>query len=127
LQERSATPNLHDYVPGSCDNLPCPDVIADRYSTGFFDLSHEYEISILHRLRRSPNGMNKRPPGKPMTLGNVTNTEDYRRLAAQEATLAKAAITNEKRAKHYAMAAYYTRLAETKASTLEASAGETRA
>jgi hypothetical protein len=32
----------------------------------------------------------------------------------QEATLAKAAITNESRADHYAMAAYYTRLAEAK-------------
>jgi hypothetical protein len=49
-----------------------------------------------------------------MTLGNMTNTEDYRQLASQEATLAKAAVTNESRAKHYAMAAYYTRLADAK-------------
>ena len=37
-----------------------------------------------------------------MTLGNVTNTEDYYQLAAQEAALAKAAVTNESRAHHYA-------------------------
>ena len=49
-----------------------------------------------------------------MTLGNMTNTEDYRQLASQEATLAKAAVTNESRAQHYAMAAYYTRLADAK-------------
>jgi hypothetical protein len=33
---------------------------------------------------------NKHPPGEPMTLGNVTNTEDYYQLAAQEAALARA-------------------------------------
>ena len=49
-----------------------------------------------------------------MTLGNVTNTGDYYQLAAQEAALARAAVTNESRAQHYAMAAYYTRLAEAK-------------
>ena len=47
-----------------------------------------------------------------MTLSNMTSTEDYRQLAAQEAGLAKAAVTNESRAQHYAMAAYYARLAE---------------
>ena len=57
---------------------------------------------------------NKRPPGEPMTLGNVTNTEDYYQLAAQEAALARVAVTNESRAHHYAMAAYYKRLAEAK-------------
>jgi hypothetical protein len=56
----------------------------------------------------------KHPPGEPMTLGNATNVEDYYQLAAQEATLARAAVTNESRAQHYAMAAYYTRLAEAK-------------
>jgi hypothetical protein len=49
-----------------------------------------------------------------MTLGNVTNTGDYYQLAAQEAALARAAVTNESRVHHYAMAAYYTRLAEAK-------------
>ena len=49
-----------------------------------------------------------------MTLGNVTNTEDYYQLAAQEAALARAAVTNESRVHHYAMAACYTRLAEAK-------------
>ena len=57
---------------------------------------------------------NKHPPGEPMTLGNVTYTEDYYQLAAQEAALARAAVTNKSRAHHYAMAAYYTRLAEAK-------------
>ena len=58
--------------------------------------------------------MANHPPGEPVTLGNVTNVEDYYQLAAQEAALARAAITNESRAHHYAMAAYYTRLAEAK-------------
>jgi len=49
-----------------------------------------------------------------MTLGNMTIKEDFHQLAAQEAALAKAAVTNESRAQHYAMAAYYTRLAEAK-------------
>ena len=57
---------------------------------------------------------NKHPPGEPMTLGNVTNTEDYYQLSAEEAALARAAVTNESRAHHYAMAAHYTRLAEAK-------------
>jgi hypothetical protein len=52
----------------------------------------------------------KHPPGEPMTLGNMTSTEDFHQLAAQEAALARAAVTNESRAQHYAMAAYYTRL-----------------
>ena len=56
---------------------------------------------------------NKHPLGEPvMTLGNTTNVEDYYQLAAPEAALARAAVTNESRAHHYAMAAYYTRLAE---------------
>ena len=49
------------------------------------------------------------PLGPPMT-----SPEDYRELAAQEAALAKTALTNESRAQHYAMAAYFTRLAEAK-------------
>ena len=66
----------------------------------------------------------------------MTSTEDFHQLAAQEAALARAAVTNESRAHHYAMAAYYTRLAEAKekiAATLEVmtgdpnDAGETRA
>jgi hypothetical protein len=64
------------------------------------------------------------------------SAEDFHQLAAQEAALARAAVTNESRAHHYAMAAYYTRLAEAKekiAATLEVmtgdpnDAGETRA
>ena len=39
--------------------------------------------------------------------------EHYRELAAEEVALAKAAVTNEARAKHYAMAAEYWRLAQT--------------
>ena len=71
-----------------------------------------------------------------MTLSNKTSAEDFYQLAAQEAALARAAVTNESRAQHYAMAAYYTRLAEAKekiAATLEVmtgdpnDAGETRA
>jgi hypothetical protein len=49
-----------------------------------------------------------------MTLGKTMNSEDYRHLAAQEAALAKVAVSNASRAQHYAMAAYYTRLAEAK-------------
>ena len=52
------------------------------------------------------------PPGAPMTLGNMS--ADYRQLADEEVARAKAAVTNENRAQHYAMAAYYTRLAEAK-------------
>jgi hypothetical protein len=58
--------------------------------------------------------INRHPPGEPITLGNVTNTENYCQLAAQEAALARVAVTNESRAHHYEMAAYYTRLAEAK-------------
>jgi hypothetical protein len=36
------------------------------------------------------------------------------RIILGEAALARAAVTNESRAQHYAMAAYYTRLAEAK-------------
>ena len=36
----------------------------------------------------------------------------YRELAAEEAALASAATTNESRARHYSLAAHYTRLAE---------------
>jgi hypothetical protein len=54
------------------------------------------------------------PLGPPVTLGATTGPEDFRELAAQEAALAKSALTNEARARHYAMAAYYTRLAEAK-------------
>ena len=57
---------------------------------------------------------NKHPPGEPVTLGNTTNVENLHQLAAQEAALARVAVTNESRAHHYAMAAYYKRLAEAK-------------
>src|SRR5262245_56673543 len=56
----------------------------------------------------------KQPPGLPRALGNITSTEDFHQLAAQEEALARAAVTNESRAQHYAMAAYYTRLAQAK-------------
>ena len=59
----------------------------------------------------------------PIALSNITAAEDFRQLAEQEAALAKAAVSNESRAQHFAMAAYYTRLAEAKekfASTAEA-------
>ena len=49
-----------------------------------------------------------------MTLGNTMNPEDYRHLAKEEAALAKVAVSNESKAQHYAMAVYYTRLAEAK-------------
>jgi hypothetical protein len=46
-----------------------------------------------------------------MTLGNMTGRpEDFHQLAEQEAALARSAATNESRAQHYAMAAYYDRL-----------------
>jgi hypothetical protein len=48
------------------------------------------------------------------TVRNMTSLQEYQHLAAQEAELAKAAITNESRAQHYAMTAYYARLAEAK-------------
>ena len=41
------------------------------------------------------------------------SAEDFHQLATQVA-LARAAVTNESRAQHYAMAAHYTRLAEAK-------------
>ena len=44
----------------------------------------------------------------------MISAEEYRQLATEEAALAKTAITNESRAQHYAMSAYYTRLAEAK-------------
>ena len=49
-----------------------------------------------------------------MTLGNTMNPEDYRHLAKEEAALAKVAVSNESKAQHYAMAAYYNRLADAK-------------
>ena len=59
-----------------------------------------------------------------MTLGSMKKrstmsghpdriAEHYQKLAAEEVALAKAAVTNEARAKHYAMAAEYWRLAQT--------------
>ncbi len=53
--------------------------------------------------------------------------ENYRRLAEEEASLAGEAFSNESRAQHYAMAAYYTRLADAKerlAITTEVGTGE---
>jgi hypothetical protein len=51
--------------------------------------------------------------GKPMPGHPDKIAEHYRELAAEEVALAKAAVTNEARAKHYAMAAEYWRLAQT--------------
>jgi hypothetical protein len=54
------------------------------------------------------------------------SAEDFHKLAAQEAALAREAVTNESRAQHHAMAAYYSRLAEAKekiAATLEIMTG----
>jgi hypothetical protein len=56
----------------------------------------------------------KHPSGPTMALGTAMNSEYYRHLAAEEAALARAAVSNASRAQHYAMAAYYTRLAEAK-------------
>jgi hypothetical protein len=48
-----------------------------------------------------------------MTRGPALKADEYRQLAAEEAELAKEATTsNEARAQHYAMADYYTRLAQ---------------
>ncbi len=61
-----------------------------------------------------------------MTLSNMTSTEDYRQLAAEEAALAETAVTNQSRAQHYAMAAYYTRLAEAKKKLARTAEGMTK-
>src|SRR5262249_26122378 len=45
-------------------------------------------------------------------FANALKEDGYRQLAAEEAELASSAATNESRAQHYAMADYYTRLAE---------------
>jgi hypothetical protein len=47
-----------------------------------------------------------------MTCGPALKADEYRQLAAEEAELAKEATSNEARAQHYAMADYYTRLAQ---------------
>jgi hypothetical protein len=47
-----------------------------------------------------------------MIRGPALKAEEYRQLVAQEAGLAKSAISNESTSQHYAMADYYTRLAE---------------
>jgi hypothetical protein len=51
--------------------------------------------------------------GKAMSGQPDKTAEHYRELAAEEVALAKAAVTNEARARHYAMAAEYWRLAQT--------------
>jgi hypothetical protein len=51
--------------------------------------------------------------GKAMSGHPDKIAEHYRALAAEEVALAKAAVANEARAKHYAMAAEYWRLAQT--------------
>jgi hypothetical protein len=56
----------------------------------------------------------------------ATFVEDYRHLAALEAALAKAAVSNASRARHYAMAAYYSRLAEAKERLVTATEDMTR-
>ena len=47
-----------------------------------------------------------------MTRGPALKADEYRQLAAEEAELAREATSNEARAQHYAMADYYTRLAQ---------------
>ena len=47
-----------------------------------------------------------------MTRRAAASAEDFRQLAGQEVELAKEAISNEVRAQHFAMAEYYTRLAD---------------
>jgi hypothetical protein len=47
-----------------------------------------------------------------MTRGPALKAEEYRQLAAEEAKLAKSTVSNEARARHYARADYYIRLAE---------------
>ena len=51
--------------------------------------------------------------GKAMSGHPDKIAEHYRELAAKEVALAGAAVTNEARAKHYAMAAEYWCLAQT--------------
>jgi hypothetical protein len=47
-----------------------------------------------------------------MTREPALKSDEYQRLAAEEAQLAKEATSNEARAQHYAMADYYTCLAQ---------------
>jgi hypothetical protein len=47
-----------------------------------------------------------------MKRAPALKADEYRQLAAEEAELAKEATSNELRAQHYAMADYYTRLAQ---------------
>jgi hypothetical protein len=71
-------------------------------------------IASLLRIHLRATTHVPQPHGPPMMLRNMSSAEDYRQLAAQDAELAKAAVTNESRAQHYVMAAYYTRLVESK-------------
>ena len=47
-----------------------------------------------------------------MIRGPALKADEYWQLAAEEAELAKEATSDEARAQHYAMADYYTRLAQ---------------
>ena len=47
-----------------------------------------------------------------MTRGPALKADEYRQLAGEEAELAREATSNEARAQHYALADYYTRLAQ---------------
>ena len=76
------------------------------------ETSQQAPRQLARKVRRSC--YQSRIATKRNPRGNMTNAEDYRQLASQEATLAKAAVTHENRAQHYAMAAYYTRLADAK-------------
>jgi hypothetical protein len=54
----------------------------------------------------------------------MTSPKEYRRLAAEEAALAKVALTNEGRAQHHAMAARSADAKEKLARTTEVVTGE---
>jgi hypothetical protein len=70
-------------------------------------LARESELMTMSESKAAPAG-----EGEAMTRRPTLRAEEYRALADQEAELAKAATTNEIKAQHYAMADYYTRLAE---------------
>jgi hypothetical protein len=72
-------------------------------------------LRVIRRFRagNGPEGeVEAERQGKPMTCGPALKADEYRQLAAEEAELAKEATSNEARAQHYAMADYYTRLAQ---------------
>jgi Ribbon-helix-helix domain len=65
--------------------------------------------SPLRAEALSPGGGGE---GEAVTRGPALTAKEYRQLAADEAELAESASSNEIRARHCAMADYFTRLAE---------------